>query len=668
MPVDVSIIKSPDARAANSDLTANTHQGPDSFPYGGWTRYRLLFQLSFVFFAISFVTRLALMVKAGSAAEPTVIQLVAAFLVGALSDVVAAGYFFAPLVLLLSITPERIFRMRWYSALLLFGSAVYIFLMLFNAAAEWTFWAEFESRYNFVAVDYLVYSHEVIGNIRESYPIGWILGALALASALITAWIGRRIFTLTPARTTLRERIPFMVALLALPGLAFVGVDSRMKDISDNRYINELAGNGIYSFFAAFYNNELEYDRFYRHIPIETAFAHVRGALETPHAKLASSGPFDLARNVSYPGAERRLNVILISVESLSAAFLERFGNTENLTPNLNALAHDGLMFTNLYATGTRTVRGLEALSIALPPTPGQSIVKRPHNDGIDSLGSILRAKGYDTRFIYGGYGYFDNMNAFFGANGYDIVDRTSIAKENVHMENIWGVADEDLFSKSLEAIDASFEAGKPSFSHIMTTSNHRPYTYPDGRVDIPSHTGRSGGVKYTDWAIGDFIARAKSRPWFKNTVFVIVADHCADSAGKSDLPVERYHIPAMIYAPDHIKPGEYTRLASQIDIVPTILGQLNMSYQSHFLGYDLFDMPAGRERAFMGTYQLLGYFKDGALTVLDSHANARASNVVDSPGKGAAPEGAQERIAEAVSWYQVAAYAFDHRLLKSPL
>lgn len=666
--MDIESNQSSQVRLAQTVEAEPAHPMSASLFKRGWARYRLLFQLGFVFFVISFLTRVALMVKAGSAVEPSLIQLIGALFVGTLSDAVAASYFFVPLVLILSFTPDHIFRTRGYAALLLLGSAVYIFLMLFNAVAEWTFWAEFSSRYNFVAVDYLVYSHEVIGNIRESYPVGWILGALALVSAIITCWVGRRIFSQTPVRTTWRERLPYMVALLALPGLAFVGVDSRAKDFSDNRYVNELAGNGIYSFFAAFYNNELDYDRFYRHIPIETAFAQVRGALQTPHAQLASAGAFDLTRNVSYPGAERRLNVVLISVESLSAAFLERFGNTDNLTPNLNALAHEGLMFTNLYATGTRTVRGLEALSISLPPTPGQSIVKRPHNDGIDSLGSVFRAKGYDTRFIYGGYGYFDNMNAFFGANDYDIVDRTSIAAENVHAENIWGVADEDLFGKSLEVIDASFEAGKPSFSHIMTTSNHRPYTYPDGRIDIPSHTGRSGGVKYTDWAIGDFIARAKSRPWFKNTLFVIVADHCADSAGKSDLPVERYHIPALFYAPDHIKPSEYPRLASQIDIVPTILGQLNMSYQSHFLGYDLFDLPAGRERAFMGTYQLLGYLKDGALTILDSHANARVSNAADPIGKATPPDGAQERITEAISWYQVSAYAFDHRLLKNHL
>lgn len=628
-------------------------------------RYRLLFLLSLVFFVISFLTRVALLAKTGSSAEFTAIHLFEVFFIGVLSDVIAAGYFFIPLVLFLAVTPDRIYSARWFSPLLLVGCGIWIFLMLFNALAEWTFWDEFSSRYNFVAVEYLIYTHEVIGNIRESYPVGWILAALALFSGLITWWLRHRLVSVVTLQTSIAGRLPWLIAWLILPGLAFVYIDYRMKDVSDNRYINELAGNGIYAFFAAAYNNALEYDRFYRKIPLESAFARVRSALETPHAKLANAGSLDVVRNVTYPGAEQRWNVVLISVESLSASFLGRFGNPDGLTPRLDAIAREGLVFTNLYATGTRTVRGLEAFSISLPPTPGQSIVKRPRNGGMYTLGSVLRAKGYDTRFVYGGYGYFDNMNAFFGANDYHVVDRTAIAKENIHFANIWGVADEDLFTKSLEEIDTSFAAGKPSFSHIMTTSNHRPFTYPDGRIDIPSHTGRNGGVKYTDWAIGDFISRATSRPWFKDTLFVIVADHCAESAGKSDLPVERYHIPAIFYAPGHIAPGEYNRLASQIDIAPTILGRLNMSYQSRFFGYDLSDMPVGRERAFMGTYQLLGYLKDDALTILGPHADARVSTVSNVSGQRELSVGVDDRIAEAASWYQVAAYAFDRGLLR---
>src|SRR6185369_3986876 len=203
-------------------------------------------------------------------------------------------------------------------------------------------------------------------------------------------------------------------------------------------------------------------------------------------------------RVVYNPIPDKRLNVVLVSVESLGAEFVGTFGNREGLTPNLDALAAQSLSFTQVYATGNRTVRGMEALALSLPPTPGQSIVKRPNNEHLFSLGSVFDDRGFDSVFVYGGYGYFDNLNYFFGNNDYRMIDRTALPSSDIHYENIWGVADEDLFTLALREMDKSKKAGgeRPFFMHVMTTSNHRPYTYPPGRIDIPSGTGRSGAVK----------------------------------------------------------------------------------------------------------------------------------------------------------------------------
>jgi phosphoglycerol transferase MdoB-like AlkP superfamily enzyme len=119
-------------------------------------------------------------------------------------------------------------------------------------------------------------------------------------------------------------------------------------------------------------------------------------------------------------------------------------------------------------------------------------------------------------------------MHDFFGGNGYTVIDRNQLASADIHYENIWGVADEDLFTLSLRELDKRAAAGRPFFAHIMTTSNRRPFTYPAGRVALAPATGRDGAVQYTDWAIGDFVDRARAKPWFDNTLFVIVADHCA--------------------------------------------------------------------------------------------------------------------------------------------
>ena len=635
----------------------------------GAARFHLLWWLVAIFMAVSFTTRVALAVKTGLVAEPSAVHLAQEFFVGMGFDLVAASYFFIPLVLFLGLVPQPLFRQRWFASIVLAGCGLWIFLMLFNAVSEWIFWDEFGSRYNFIAVDYLLYTHEVIGNIKESYPVGKILSSIAMLALLLTYCLRRRLMPVAVTPSSYLDRAPWLLILLAVPSLAFAVVEGRHKELSDNRYVNELSGNGIYEFFAAAYNNQLDYAHFYRSIPLDEAFARVRTMLETPHATSVGLGPYDLTRTVAYPGAERRWNVVMISVESFSAEFMQQFNNTQNITPRMDELAREGILFTQFYANGTRTVRGLEALSLAVPPTPGQSIVKRPHNKDLFTLGSVFKAKGYATRYIYGGYGYFDNMNEFFSGNDYEVVDRMAIRPEKIHFENIWGVADEDLFTKTLEEIDQTYALKQPMFAHVMTTSNHRPYTYPEGRIDIPSHTGREGGVKYTDWAIGNFIDRAKQKPWFKDTLFVIVADHCASSAGNTDLPVESYHIPAIFYAPAHIKPQRFDRLTSMIDIPPTVLGQLNMSYRSKFFGYDMFDLPVGRERAFISTYQLLGYMREGQLVQLGPRGEALVTSLSVAGSGAQAPRLDQAALQnEAIAWYQTAAYFYNNGLMHTEL
>lgn len=365
---------------------------------------------------------------------------------------------------------------------------------------------------------------------------------------------------------------------------------------------------------------------------------------------------------------ERRLNIVLISVESLSAEFMGKFGNNQGLTPELDHLADQGLFFTQFYATGTRTVRGLEALSIGTPPTPGQSIVRRPNNQGLENLGEELKENGWHPFWIYGGYGFFDNMNAYFGANGYKVVDRSDVAAHgiDIHHENIWGIFDEDLFSLSLQTFDDSHRGGERFFGHIMTTSNHRPYTFPANRVDLPQGK-REAAVKYTDWAIGDFIRRASEKPWFANTLFILTADHTSKASGRTDLPPARYHIPMIWYAPDFIQPRKIPQLMSQIDVAPTLLGWLGLNYVSRFMGYDLFAQEPNRDRAFISTYQKLGYLKGGRLVILDVNKPPAVGPGLSSASKADQSSNDQTLIAEAITWYQSASQLFRTGMLKDP-
>lgn len=617
-------------------------------------RLRPLAWLGACFLFVSTLTRLALRLHAGAAAFDGIPGEARMFALGLVYDILTFLYFAWPLVLLLWLLPKGWLekrRGRWPIEVVCFAL---LGALLFVAVAEWTFWDEFQTRFNFIAVDYLVYTTEVLGNIRQSYPVGKILAALAIV-AISIAWFTRRGRRATGDAMPFARRSAFVLGWLLLTLAGTWLVDSEMKDRGTNTYADELAGNGIYQFFAAYRNASLDYDRFYRTVPGEEAVAQVRRSLATPDATFLS--PTGIDRHIHNARPERRLNVVLVSVESLSADYSSTYTQGPSLTPQLDALSKDSLVFTRLYASGTRTVRGLEALSLSVPPTPGESIVKRPGNTGLFSLAEVFNAKGYDSEFLYGGYGAFDDMNAFFAGNGYGVHDRTEIAAKDIHHENVWGVADEDLYTLALNRFDQAHAAGKPFFAHLMTTSNHRPYTFPANRGPWPQKK-RQSAVLYTDWAIGDFLARARKHAWFKDTVFVFTADHCAMSAGKAALPAFRYRIPLWVYAPGHVAPGTFDGLMGQIDIAPTVLGLLGMDYDSRFYGVDVFEHAPNR--AFVGTYQLLGYLRDDRLVQLAPHRRVaslkpamRADLVqpamADDPGS----------TLQAVSYYETAAHAF---------
>lgn len=539
---------------------------------------------------------------------------------------------------------------------------IYLSLFTVVAVAEFAFWEEFGSRFDFIAVDYLVYTHEVIGNIRESYPVALWLSIVVAACATISWFTWPR--EVPAIRSSFKTRLGRVgvVGLLAAAGFGLV--DEGLADTRSSAFVQQLSNNGIYAFGHAYWHNQLDYHKYYPSLNAEDLNARIRDLVAQPGTRFAN--PTGIERDVAAHSPKKSVNIVLISVESLSAEFMGKFGDKRNLTPELDGLADHGLLFTKMYATGTRTVRGLEALSIGTPPTPGQSIVRRPHNEGLENLGEELSEKGWTPYWIYGGYGFFDNMNAYFSSNGYHVVDRTDMEKEGlpIHAENIWGIADEDLFSLAISQLDREHEKGQPFFAHIMTTSNHRPYTFPENRVDQPQ-MHREGAVKYTDWAIADFIRRSRQKPWFDNTLFIIIADHTAKAAGKTDLPPARYHIPMIWYAPKLVPPGTMDRLMSQMDVAPTLLGWLGLDYTSRFFGYDMFTLEKGRERAFISTYQKLGYLKDDSLVVLDVNQDP-----VVVPGlepKAGSPRllSNPQLIDEAIAWYQAASLYFRNGQLK---
>lgn len=554
-------------------------------------------------------------------------------------------------------------REGWCKAGLLFTMGLYLFLMIANVISECIFWNEFGVRYNFIAVDYLVYTNEVIGNIMESYPIiPLVLGVLLVAVLVCWRLFRRKDFS----EACNGGVIPFLTTVVIYAVLftgSFFWLRYSYRNLqSGNNYATELQCNGCWNFLEAYSSSTLEYDRFYQMLPDDEAAA-LKLALcnqkepsvtEPVEVTTANSNGAQIIRD-SIPAIKK--NIVVIAVESLSADFLSAYGNKDSLTPNLDTLIEKSLVFDNLYAAGNRSVRGLEALTLCLPPSAGESIIKRPDNAGLFSTGTVLRANGYTTTFIYGGDSYFDNMRTYFSGNGFEIIDKASYPKEDITFSNIWGTCDEDSYRVALKEFDRKAESGTPFHAIIFTISNHRPYTFPEGKITYDGEMkSRSAAVKYTDFAIGQFLAEASRKPWFTNTVFVIVADHCASSAGKTSIPVDKYHIPAIVYSPGFIQPQRIDKVCSQIDLMPTVFSLLYFSYDSKFYGQNILDSEYN-QRAFMATYQDLGYYSDGVLTVLSPVRRVQQFDVTEtspwSHSETARETSDEALVKEAQAFYQ---------------
>ncbi|NBV53481.1 MAG: alkaline phosphatase family protein [Verrucomicrobia bacterium] len=622
-----------------------------------------------------------------------------ALFVGFTFDLVMAWFLTLPLGLLSALWPARFWR---FPLVVAWGFGAFLFT--FWKISEILFWEEFGVRFNFIAVDYLVYTTEVVKNIKESYNLPLIIAVvLAVATGLFLLW--RRLgfvrrwdegaaTDITPRWRNLAVLLAPLLAILLVAyfvgrrdlraaSTAHTSVGERltaglrhMGDPQpgwDNSYDTELAKNGEYAFLAAFWANQLEWKRFYPSRP--DAVAQLRTTLVAQGGEPTTTDLNDITRRIRPAGRPdaRRLNVIQITVESLSAEFLGCYGSPEygakNLTPNLDRISRESLWFSRCYAGGTRTVRGMEALTLSIPPIPGQSVLRRKGCEDLTTLGSVLRTQGYDTAFIYGGDGFFDNMNYFFGANGYRVVDlpRQEAAGKKATFGNAWGACDEDAFGWSLEEADKAHAAGKPFHHFVMTTSNHRPYTWPAGKID-PKLIDREGGVAYTDFAIGAFLKAAQAKPWFKDTVFVIVADHCASVAGKRELEIRKYEIPLFIWSPGNIAPRKFDTMMSQIDAAPTVLGLLGANYLSRFVGNDALS-PSFRPRAFISNYQKVAVLRpDGLLTVLKPVRQAvqyQADLATGALTPLAAPDTAA--VDEAIIHYQGTDDLFNHGGLQNP-
>ncbi len=573
------------------------------------------------------ILRLVIFLKFAGQSDVTGGAIVQGFFIGLHEDLVVALFTTLPLLFWFWIVRERSFGKRWHSRLLIAGSFLFWAVQVFLLFTEFYFFEEFRSRFNTVAVDYLLYPDEVVGNIRESYPLFTIIaicGAIALAWVLLAFWMFRGMWTQT---------VPSKSRFLRFAGVAALAVallfTVRMEgtQFSRDRTLNEIANNGSISFVNAAITRNLDYAANFRTLPRDEAFARTRTILASPKSTFVGD-QYSLLRQVAGDPKKPKLNVVLLLEEALGSEFWGSLGRANTLTPEMDKLAtEEGILFTNIYASGNRTVRGFEGVFSSFPPLPGDSIVKRDRSENVESLARILKRDGYNTLFLYGGRGLFDGMRSYALENGWDrFIEQKDFEKPT--FSTIWGVCDEDLYARSIEEFRKLNEAGKPFFGTLLTVSNHKPYTYPRGRIpddpEKPKPT-RQKAVKYTDWALGQFFQAAKKEAFWTNTIFVVVADHGARVYGAQEVPIFSYEIPLVILGPAVVKaPQRIGTLGNSLDVGPTLLGLLGRPYETLFFGRDLLNDPPDYAHALLNHNRSIGMYADARMVILGLQKSIR--------------------------------------------
>lgn len=521
---------------------------------------------------------------------------------------------------------------RWAAHLLLLALCG---TLIFSSVAEFFFWNEFSSRFNGIAVNYLIFPREVIGNIGESFNLGLYLPVVG-AVALGLYWVLRR--RLDVALLARHSGGELMFGLGSIPVLAILAALSLYWapfTPSRDREVNEVAQNGMFSMVKAFLTNDSQYDGQYAGMDEKAALPLLRGLVAQDNTTfLASEDTRSLMRHVDNGQKPKKLNVVLVINESYGSTYIDSLDNKrdESISPNIDRLAKDGLLFTNVYATGDRTVRGLEALLTSFAPIPGISTARRSGSEGMNSMPYLLRQYGYHTGFLYAGDGRFDNMGHFWEATGFENVwDERDFSEKG--FKTIWGYADEYLYKEASNRLDQMTKEGQPAFLAMLTVSNHRPYTYPEGRIaKDPNAKTRTNAATYADWAFGNFVDRARGKPWFDNTVFVFIGDHGPKINGSAHVPVDGFRVPLLFYSPKHIAAARDGTLGSSMDMGPTLMGLLGISFDSPFFGVDLRRVPEGSGRIAMAHNFSVAFGTKGALVVLEPNRTVRGYTFEPGP------------------------------------
>lgn len=588
-----------------------------------WTGpYATLVQLLVLGLAVLSLSRAALILWQWERVKATGIGVEILFQ-GVRADLILLGYLIVIPLLVAPVLAHRSGARLWKRFTVTWAALALIFIVFMELSSP-QFIMQFDTRPNRLFIEYLSYPAEVAATLWNGFRIAVLLGIggtialgigliklLNAASGHMTMWSSKKLLLTWPLllvlvlfqiRSTTAHR-PANTALFALTG------DSMVNSIIINSPWSVLDA-------LASMRKEANSSEIYGKLGRDEVFAAVKSAPWLEDRQFTSTELPTLHRQPAAVPRKKPLNLVIILEESLGATFVESLGGLP-VTPELEKLKHEGWWFEQLYATGTRSVRGIEAVVAGYAPTPARSVVKLSlAQKNFYTLALGLGKQGYHTEFVYGGEAHFDNMRGFFTGNGFQkVVDRQDMKPKFV---GSWGASDEDLFDKSLERLSSLHAEGKPFFSLIFSSSNHEPFEFPDGKIKLhdPVKQTVNNAVKYADYALGKFIAQAKKQAYWKDTVFLIVADHDNRVYGDSLVPIKKFHIPGLILGAD-TQPRQIKTIASQIDLAPTLLSLMGITSEHPMIGRDFAQDSVTPGRALIQFDNYFAWLEDGGATIL---------------------------------------------------
>jgi phosphoglycerol transferase MdoB-like AlkP superfamily enzyme len=476
--------------------------------------------------------------------------------------------------------------------------AAYAALIVFMELATPSFINQFGVRPDRLFFEYLDHPREVFLTIWAAYKGPLMLAMAVIALMIWAAWNMSQKLGRASQTWTARQRLlvgPLILIILFLGARSSFGHrPATLNSVSfcGDPLVNTLTVSSAYSVAYAIFGLRGEMDLVYEYgkMANDEVIQRIHKGMGLPQSAFTNPNIPTLHRQVPKYKRERPLNLVIILEESLGFEYVQSLGGLP-LTPELERLSQKGLWFSRLYATGTRSIRGVEAVVTGFPPIPARSVLKlNLAQHGFFSLASLLKREGYATQFIYGGDSRFDNMRGFCLGNGFDgMIDEKDFGEHAFH--GTWGVSDEDVFNRTQQELLA--HGDKPFFTMVFTVSNHPPFEFPDGRIDLhgkPKNT-LDNAVRYADYALGKFLDQAQKAPYWDRTVFLVVADHIDGTTRDKIALVKKFHIPALIIGAD-VRPGRYDKVASQIDLPPTLLSIMGIESSHPMPGHDLLQTP----------------------------------------------------------------------------